>query len=175
MKYGRDRFLFIVLGLLAGCAGAPPPIDKQASPEKIAKDIGLPSVMPGTIVRCNMADTVPGEKLAIFRPCLYVLLSDGAALVGYEEAQLKYLVLHRLDARAVRAVAMKEMGRAKQIQLHTEQGFTVFDLLSDDRMWGNPSASRVAYDHLRSLGIAATEPVQIVANYHPIRVEVHSY
>jgi hypothetical protein len=175
MKYGCRRFLLLVLGLLAGCAGAPPPIDKHASPERIANDIGLPSVVPGTLFRCNMADTTPGEKLAIFRPCLYVQLADGAALVGYDEAQQKYRVLHRLDARAVRAVAMKEMGRAKQIQLHTEQGFTVFDLLSDDRVWGNPSASRAAYDHLRSLGIAATEPVRMVANYHPIRVEAHSY
>src|SRR5262245_52949079 len=88
MKYGRSRYLFIVFGLFAGCAGAPQPIDKQASPEKIANDTGLANEIAGAIVRCNMADTAPGEKLAIFRPCLYVPLSDGAALVGYEEAQL---------------------------------------------------------------------------------------
>jgi hypothetical protein len=174
MTYRHQIHRFLILLLLTGCAGAPSLVDREASPEKIANDTALPHEI-ATIVRCNTADTAPGEKLAVFRPCLYLPLSDGAALVVYDEAQLKYQVLHRLDARAVHAVALKEMGKAKQIQLHTETGLTVVDLLSDDRVWSDSSASHVAYDHLRSVGIAATEPVHIVANYRPIRVEVQRY
>jgi hypothetical protein len=162
MNFRYHICLFFIVGLLAGCVGVPLVVDQQATPEKVATDIGLPSDQLGTLVRCTTADTTPGTKGAVYRPCLYAALPDGAALIVHDFAKDKYVVLHQLDARTVRAVAMAKMGRARQIQIHSERGFTVLDMLSDDRVWGNRSALDAAYDHLRSVGIAVTEPARLV-------------
>jgi len=85
------------------------------------------------------------------------------------------VLLQKLGKESANAVGDKEMGNAKQIQVHSNAGFIVFSLLSDSRAWPNNAENRAAFEHLRSLGIPETEPLQYVFDYRPIRVEAHPY
>jgi hypothetical protein len=172
MRPAGLAFLIFALCGSGGCAVVPQPIDKAASPQKIASDAKLPGEQFDAFIPCGTAHAEPGAKLAIFQPCFYVGFSDGAAIVVFDEKHAAYRLLQRLDAREVHKVAMQKMGRGRQIQVHGKGGFIVFDLLSKDRMWGNPSAAEAAYEHLKAVGIPETEPVRMVANYSPIRVRV---
>lgn len=159
--------------VLAGCAGVPLAIDKNAAPAKVAADLGLEAGAVSVVEHCATADAIVGEKLAVYQPCVYAPLVDGAVLLTFDESQARYGAIHRLKPATIRAVAFKEMGRAKQIQIHSNAGFVVVEFLSPSRTWGKPAAAVTAYAHLRSLGIPETDPVQYVFNYRPIRVEVH--
>lgn len=173
--YMKSLFVFLSAWILTGCGVAPLAIDKNASSAEVATDLGLEEGAISALEHCVMADAVAGEKLAIYQPCLYVALADGAALLTFDEAQARYRVMHRLDPSTVRAVGFKSMGRAKQLQIHMNSGFVIADFVSPTRTWGNPSASASSFDFLKSLGIPETDPMQFVFNYQPIRVQARSH
>jgi hypothetical protein len=172
MKQVAAVFLVMAALTLAACSFTTLAIDKNAAPDRVAADAGLP---PGSITmlqKCGAARAIPGEKSAVYQPCLYAPTPDGAALLAFDENPGVYRVIYKLEPKTVNAVALKKMGRARQVQVHSRAGFFVFEFVSDDRVWGKPALGTAAFDHLRSLGITETEPVQYVYDYHPIRVQV---
>jgi hypothetical protein len=157
---------------LGGCAA---PIDRPATIRKIAVDLQLNAAELSELSRCTVATATPGDKLAVFVPCLYVSTPGGALLVLDDPAKPTYETLSRIDATTVKAVAYKEMGMAKQIQLHGATDFVVFSLLSDNKAWAANKESRAAFDRLLSLGIPPTSPTTMVMNYQPIKVQARTY
>jgi len=160
----------LLVATLGGCSA---PINRPVTINKIAVDLQLNATDLSNLSRCQAAKAAPGDKLAVFVPCLYLSTPSGALLVVQDPGKQTYHTLRTLDASTVKAVAYKEMGRAKQIQLHGSSDFVVFSLLSDSEVWPANREARAAFDHLLSLGIAATEPTTMVMEYLPMKIQTY--
>ena len=169
----HPRLLLVTALMLGGCAVAPPRMDKAANVTGISTDVGIAIPTDSPLLRCDAAQVQPGDKSGHFLTCLYIPLPDGAALVGFDEKESKFRLLSRFDVHSVHGVALKTMGNAWQLQLTTEDGFIVVDLLTDDRAWTGKAASSAAIDHLRGLGIPAADPVRLVMVYRELNVQWH--
>src|SRR5262245_66339822 len=90
----RTVFIFVSAVLLAACAT--PPVAMNATPGRIASDLGLPEDSITKLVQCASALAVPGEKSAVFVDCVYAPLPDGALLIGFSEKQQKLVLLQKL-------------------------------------------------------------------------------
>ena len=169
--------LALTIGMLALCfpdhASGRVSIGDPEAIATIASDLAIPVDSVSGLARCVVARAEPGNKLAVFDKCIYARTPQSALLAKFDEQAGIYKLLWNLNVHSTRAVGLKKLGRAQQVQVHGKDTFIVFSLLSESPFGAN-AGTREAYEHLRSLGLDNAAPLQFVYEYRPIRVRVET-
>jgi hypothetical protein len=157
----------VAAGLLLGClcaCSAQIPLGADAR-ERIASDLGLGA---GQIIfedRCVVGRAERGVAMQP-RECVYIATAEYGALVDYDTTTGHFREALRIDERTpgIALVTGKTIfGQFAQMQVRSgDERYALEFVNADMGTIGHDRKLREAYAHLRSIGVAETDPLPYV-------------